>query len=50
MQKLLKATLLLLVTWMPVHGTWADEYDDAITSFKDCLLYTSDAADDLLQV
>ena len=35
MQKLLKATLLLLVTWLPVHGAWADEYTDAITSFKD---------------
>ena len=35
MQKLLKATLLLLVTWLPVNGALADEYDDAINSFKD---------------
>jgi len=34
MQKLLKATLLLLVTCLPVHGAWADEYDDAIKSFQ----------------
>ena len=35
MKNLLKATLVLLMVSLPLHVTWADEYSDAIKSFKD---------------
>ena len=35
MKNILKATLVLLMVSLPLHVTWADEYSDAMKSFKD---------------
>jgi lipid-binding SYLF domain-containing protein len=35
MTQLLKATLIFFLVSLPIHASWADEYDDTMTSFRD---------------